>query len=392
MQFFCIKKEKKKTNLPYLKSKASFFCISLIVFCGFLFSGCKNNESRWINPEDITYAIKYDQKESTYFLSKINLDTLKIEDEIKLKQVYQFISPDFQGGAFLTQTRSSQVPKNAVYYLENQSRKIQKISNLPSYLPSVIVKGTDEIFVLTGGPSSDDTKLEVLDSNMDHLKTILLQPFSHLSSYAMIFLDEHVMKKNFTNKVSKHESLLYCTESFNNTPTSTNELFLLDLKLKKKILIKNKFLPSYGSISGLALNTAQKKLYVSPLVFLTENNSENEVNKDVLVLSFPKMEIINKIETTDQTHYLIYIEEDKKLYVNHFNGISVIDTVTEKVINKFPFWVNRYSYAGNSKLLASIKTKSGEKKLIIINTQTDKIIKEFQGEYGPILRSLKKWR
>jgi len=171
-------------------------------------------------------------------------------------------------------------------------------------------------------------------------------------------------------------------------------IYSLDLKTNKIVQKKN-ISQHLKGISALKIDG--KKVYVTGLYTPNQTNSYQDadslehLNREMYVFDLKTLTLIKQFGLEGMTREIYSVPEDKRLFVFHRGGIgddqsviSVIDTEKDEPIAFFKMnGIENIAYVGHHKLFVVTKDK-----LLIMDTQTLKWVKEINGLYGEIARKI----
>jgi len=322
--------------------------------------------------------MRYDDAKNKYYIDRVNLIFNKIEHEIPTRKCYQFLYLHRNGDLYLSYYRSDVDFERDVDILRAKKNQIRGLLDTREVGASQVMSTKDRFYILVGGGSSGPTSFEVYKKTGKFMKSIQIDDDG--------FLDENTFCWD-----SKRKLLLFATQEFTKKVDDMhNGFFFLNLmtsSLKKEPF---NFDREFDSVAGMAISRKENKLYISPLMSANLKKETKKINNYIYVLSYPEFRFLNKI-SVGENHYpqdIVYLESVSKLYVNERGlGLSVIDGKTEKVVKRFPIHIVRFSNVGHNKILMSV-IQDHKPKLLIWDAKTDRIIKSFDGNYGPVSKPM----
>ena len=175
---------------------------------------------------------------------------------------------------------------------------------------------------------------------------------------------------------------------------SHGDVYVIDVE--KKSLFKIVKIPrEYLYIDGVY--NLGDKLYVSALAKGEFGPSGSAPpNKELLIYSLNKNQLIKKIDVTGNPFKLICDPSVNKLYVQHMNNrhghktVEIIDTTSDEVIGtlEIPYQL-MFSVVKPGKMYITVgkgyrSDPPTEPALLVLDTKTDKIIKRIEGNYKGI--------
>ena len=346
--------------------------------------GCKeNHDNSKRNKKNVAYALRRGMNEGkrVTYLSHINLEDIDIEREVEVPHEYSYVFLKDSGNVVMVFSRNSSRLFNVIDEYNPEKDQLKKYIRTKDNYPSTILTHNDRHFVLIGGHHSGPLKLEVYKKNKKFIKSLELSKKA-MSIYGSII-------------AHKKELYIFINEFVN--PEKDDDPYLIKVNTETLAVEKKDyhFSDYFRAIDGVALHKSEKKIYIAPLA--VQNFKKGE-NKSLFVFSFPEFDYLNKIDLGKQPDDVIYIPETDKLYINHGLSISVVECQTEKVIKVLPYHAYRVEDVGGGKVMLShsehvfdtdevtgtMTTLYVDQKLVVIDTKTDTVLKEFVGEYGPI--------
>ncbi|HAR63614.1 MAG TPA: hypothetical protein DF296_08495 [Candidatus Margulisbacteria bacterium] len=377
---------------------ALWLTAGLLILLVFLLTGCIKQSSIKANVKQITlkqitdnnaYVIKANTRNGNlkYVVSQIDVSSNNIQDTIEVDKAYQFLYKTIDGDVLLVDGKIDMMLGKEIKKYIVAEKKIIPFIKTKQYYPTTVSYYNGLFYVLLGAHDSGPLWIEVFDINGKFVKEVKLDNAS-MCLYGSTYLDKKAGK------------LWLIAQDFKKNTNGVPYIIIFDLKTFIFNCIVPPFDKEFHAVNSIAVNEKAKSIYLAPCVRLKDN--KYIVNNYVYEYSFPSMNYINKIDVGNQPIDLIFVEKDNKLYVNDGINITVIDKIANKVIKTTQFYAFRMEYIGNSKLLIStlkpinkidkitgtIQMIGSVEKLIMIDTKNDKILKEYDGSYGPISRKI----
>ena len=357
------------------------FCCLAIVVSTVMWS------EQTVNQRDpFSYAI-HTTNNGTFSISKINIISNTIEREIPIAFPIQYMTVDKDGTLYLTATRQIGIPKHEVYVVKPNSSRIKKLASLPHPYPSSVIPYGDFLYVVTGAPSSDETHIEKLTKKGRFLISILVNNASMMSDDSLQILSP-TQANDFLPIYASSNVLLYVGENFKfqEDVVRKNELGILNTSRQSTEKVSSNFLPQYSSFSAINFIESCNKILAFPLGKpLDESKSLTTPNRDLLFLTLKTLTIAKKITLPVSISNVRYAPDSKKIFISSGESLLIFDPEKEVILKTLRFnSIIRYEYIGYNKLLLSVLDIDQKNKLVILDTTTNKIIREFPGNYGPI--------
>lgn len=324
------------------------------------------------------YALRQDDA-NHFTVIRVNSKTLEVISKIPAKHTYHGISIDADGNALLNYSMNYPISEEKdVDIIRYGSNRIEKFITTQSYGPSKVIPLNCEYAVVTGGHRLSNLNLEFYNQTGQFIVNTHLDDFAFLIDSIAIY----------------NNSLLIITDasrfSTQNISTFTEQKYAfvssVDPKTKKQNFVAD-FSKYFCAISGIAIDSDKAILYVASRTMPNKKNihQSDEINTYIYVFNLNNNQLIKKIQSDQQPFQLTLVESQKKLYVSHQTGISLIDTNKMEKINTLEFstkWM--FSVAGNKLVLSHNDYDRQDHRLIVLDTRTDKVIKEYPGEFGPV--------
>jgi len=347
--------------------------------------------------EDFAYVLKFQPPEPDC-LVRFDVNNNKTLKEIKLPKDKAFNNfvVDEKGGCYISNFRGDERYFRDIYYYDAEKDMIEKFFDLgDKFGPSTLFLTDKELIVKIKGNDKTHNHggIIFIDRKTKQITgSVFLQednPYYVQADIDQIFFDG--------NKYLFVSSFYLCNENemskFLKTEY-TGDVYVIDIE-KKKIIKIIKVDRKYKDIVGVC--NAGDKIYVAAGEWGERNSVELlPPNNRILVYSFKTGELIKTIKVDYRPYQLIYDRSVSKLYVTHrddtiiHDKVEVIDVKTDRIIRriKIPSRL-MFSMVTPGRMYISVgkgflQDSYAEPRLLVLDTKTDKIIKEFPGVYTGI--------
>jgi len=348
---------------------------------------------------EYAYVLRFNPGEPEYI---VQFDTDKNEIVSKIEvpphKAFNNMIVDENGGCYISDYFYFSDYGREIYYYDPVDKKISKYIDTgsafgPHYMALtkdyliVQVEARDETRGHGGVIFIDRKKKEIvgrvfLRENEPYFRTVnVLNMFYSDSKY--VFLTSDYLIEPDIAKID----MWNC--SFN------GDIYVVDID--KKELAKTIEIPrDYRYIFG-GCNVGDKIYITAATKGSRTYDTDWTSNRELLVFSIESGKLIKKIPISPHPFYVTYDKSVNKIYVLHRddkrpqNTIEIIDTLTDKVIGSLEVESQlMFSVVAPGKMYITQgpsfmhDNKSTLPKLLVLDTKTDKIIKEFEGNYQGI--------
>ena len=364
------------------------FCyiIPFIFFIGIL--GCQKQESTY-KFENSVIVSEYDAKNNINKLFELNLNTIKLTHLTDTSLNFSSLAVSPENILLLNHFDRFSSFDHAKIYRYHLTNKKWGPHLTPKNTPSHSFHHKNSIVAITGADHGAELELESFRRNKIS-KTLCINSSGMMVSGSFHFI------KNTSELIIGYSEL--------NEATFLTKVVKINIE---KNNISNLTIPAFPNtnyIDGVVLNESQNILYIVTTEIQKNLNSHKS---DTIVgyvhsYQYPSLSFISKYQVSNSTiHRVIFDQISKKLFLKTNHGINVIDTEQKKVIQVLPYLPydmkikNKYLIVStlasmwlptNSSEFISNKTDP-QRKLIIFDIMTGKIIKSINGLFGPISSS-----
>ena len=173
---------------------------------------------------------------------------------------------------------------------------------------------------------------------------------------------------------------------------SISFLYIVDTQTRE-IIKKKELTPFFKGVQGLKV--VGEKVYMGALYKKSYTGKKElvnqDLNKNLFVFDIKTLSLIKKFHLEAMVRKIEYSPDDKRLFVMHQGqlgsckaALTVVDTIHDKPVSLFEIPnLEEIRYVGCHKLFLVTHHK-----LLILNTKTLKIEKEFSGTYWSIAKKL----
>lgn len=349
-------------------------------------------------PEDFAYVLRF-QPPKPDCLVKFDVDKDIILKDIELpndKDFNNFVV-DEKGGCFLSNYRGVERYGRDIYYYDPEKDEIEKFIDLGDKF------GPNQLF-LTG----KELIAEIEGNDNTHNKSgVIFIDRGSKKITGSIFLkedDPNYVQANITDAYFDGGKYLFLTSFYIFLSKDVNEflstrdagdIYVIDVE-KKKIVKIIQIDRQYRLINGVC--NVGDKIYVTAGEFGNTRDDHGLLppTNEILVYSLATGELLKKIKVDPRPFNLIYDRSVGKLYVTHrddlpaHDTVEVIDPKTDDIIDKINIPSRlMFSVVAPGKMYVSVgknflQEHYATPKLLVLDTKTDKIIKEFNGVYTGI--------
>ncbi len=362
-----------------LKKLIGCCILSLVLIC----SGCTQKEPTSLPPYGYAIHFKEGKLGLEYYLSQINLDTLKIVQEIKVPEAYQNLSLMPDGRLLLAKLRDEISLGRDLMMYDPYKNKVSKFAKSSYPCPMNAFPWEDKIIIMEGGNYSGPLTFEMFSQTGKSLKIFLVN--------SNAFLNESAFSINESNLLCFPSVFMRGKEKFE-TPYS----YHANLKDNKSIISEKigsiKLESLYDVILSCFLIKEERHLYI-----LGTKEDNQTTNYLISVFDISTSKLLKKLSLSEPAGEMFLFKNN--IYLNEGDAINIISpknlTSIKKV--KIPSIFRMGCSGGNKILISSSKgiyktdLKTGSEtlidsigKLLILDTTTNTIVKEFKGNYGPV--------
>jgi hypothetical protein len=346
---------------------------------------------------EYAYVLRFNPGEPEYI---VQFDTTKDEIvkkiEMPANKAFNNMIVDENGGCYISDYYYFSHYGRKIYYYDTKEDRISEFIDLGSVFgPHYMALNKDYLIVQAeardesrghgGVVIIDRKKREIVgrvflrEDDPLYSSAQVLNMFYDGGKYVFLvtndYLDPNIVKKSFEE-----------CQNF-------GDIFVIDIETKK--IVKIIEIPrEYKFIFGVC--STGDKIYVAAATRTLAQYKYNS-NREILVFSLSSGKPLNKIPISPHPFRLTYDKSVNKMYVLHRddddpqNTIEIIDTITDKVIGSFEVESQlMFSVVAPGKIYMTQgpsfmhDNKPTPPKLLVLNTKTDKIIKEIEGNYQGI--------
>jgi hypothetical protein len=365
--------------------------LSLIVVC-FILRGSP------ALPEDFAYALRF-QTHKPDCLVRFDVDKDIILKEITLpndKDFNNFVV-DEKGGCFLSNYRGVDSYGRDICYYDPATDKIEKFIDLGDKFGPHQLFLTDKELI---------AEIEGNDKTREKSGVIFIDRKSKKIT-GSVFLkedDPHYVQANINDIFFDGSKYLFLVSFYMFRSKDVNEflntrdagdIYVVDVE-KKQIVKIIQVDRQYRLVYGVC--NIGDKIYVTAGEF---GNTRDEYGllpptNEVLVYSLATGELLKKIKVDTRPFNLIYDRSVRKLFVTHRDDntpndtVEVIDPKTDDIIDRINIPSRlMFSVVAPGKMYVTVgknflQEHYASPRLLVLDTKTDKIIKEFEGVYTGI--------
>ncbi|MFC1767047.1 YncE family protein [Candidatus Margulisiibacteriota bacterium] len=343
------------------------------------------------------YVLRYNPGEPACFVQfDVNKDEIVREIPKPRGKGFNNFIVDEKGGCYIADLRSGKMYGRGIYYYDPVKDKIKRFARLGKIFgPSRMVLTDKELIVQVKGNDRTRSKSGVVFIDRETGRKT-----------GKIFLQEdnpELIQANINNMFFDGEKYLFLASFYQfkvNTieelyeKSDTGDIYVIDVKTKKlvKIIDVDK---KYKDLDGIC--NVDDKIYIAAATKGKRTKAGIlQPNDELLVYSFSTGKLIKKIKITPHARSLVYDKSVGKIYVlhtndkEHRNTIEIIDVKTDKIIGKLYLRSQlMFSVVGPGKMYmtvgpAFLRRTTTKPRLLVLDTKTDKFIKQFEGGYQGI--------
>lgn len=300
---------------------------------------------------------------------------------------------DEKGGCYLSEARFMDRYGRNIYHYDPSSGKLELFVRLEGMFgPTSMALTDDQLIVQVTG--NDRTRLKSGIIFIDRLtkkvtgKVFLKEDDNnysqaninliHYNGGRYIFLTSFYVMRTYDRK--KFEDLL-----------ATGDIYVVDIE-KNQITRSIKVDREYKYLYGVC-SVGDKVYLAASARGSPQPDGELRRNDEILVFSFNKGTLIKKIKVSPNPCLLTYDRSVGKLYVSHVddavprNSVEVIDTASDVIVNTMdiPSQI-MFSVVAPGKMYvtagaAHVPQEKILPRLLVIDTITDKVVKQVNGNY-----------
>ncbi len=331
---------------------------------------------------DYAYVIaNSDRSWRRYDVVKINTKSLEIEQRIPTQYDYDDLTVDQAGDVLLCLSRQEmELLGKRVDILKFGKRRISSLIKTVEYGPSLAFRYRDYYFVLVGGNRSGELDLE------KHALNGKLIQLLRLNDNAAMMADA----------VDLEKGVFYGggTEFSRFGPNNAAGYFSSIYPIKLDTFLPQNPIPvsdKFGVVTSVFWD--DRRLLVFPNAQTIAMDEPSTLNQTIL--SYTKEKGVTEVNP-ELPSPIMDIEVDPMLHklINFNQGrIDFINLKTNTTNTLHTNLSSRFiEYVGNNKLILSHQGTNENlphngSKLVIIDTKTEKIVKEIPGNFGPISRN-----
>lgn len=348
-------------------------------------------------PGDFAYVLKF-QESGPDCLVQFDLKNNMSSKEITLPKDKAFNNfvVDEKGGCYISNLRLGEGYFRDIYYYDPEKDAIERLIDLgDKFGPATLLLTDKELIAeITGN-----------DRTREHSGVLFIdRATKKITSSIFLFEDDpHYGQANINRMFFDGKNNLFLTTfylfkekdlaEFINTEY-TGDIVVIDVEKKqiaKIICIDRK----YKNITGIC-NIGDKIYVAAQSKGNLDGTWHKHPNDELLVFSLEKGELIKTIKISPHPYDIIYDRSEGKLYITHASdkerrdNVEVIDPRTDRIIKEIKIPSQRmFSVVAPGKMFITVgkgflQEANTPPKLLIMDTKTDKIIKQFTGEYTGI--------
>ncbi len=349
-------------------------------------------------PEDFAYVLRFQPpKPDCLVRFDVNKDMILKEIELPGDKDFNNFVVDEKGGCFISNYRGVELYGRDIYYYDPEKNKIEKFIDLgDKFGPHQLFLTDKELIAEIEGNDKTKGKSGVIFIDRKS-KTITGSVFLRED-------DPHYSQANITDIFFDGSKYLFLAtyylfkendlKEFTRTEF-TGDIYVVDID-KKQIVKTINIDSQYKMIWGVC--NVGDKVYVSAGEFgnIEDSHCELPTTNYLLVYSLSSGELRRVVNVDPRPFILKYDRSVDKIFVTHrddrmpHDTVEVVDPKTDDVVDRINIPSRlMFSVVAPGKIYVSVgknflQEHYASPKLLVLDTKTDKIIKEFKGIYTGI--------
>ncbi|MFA5113087.1 MAG: hypothetical protein WC529_02190 [Candidatus Margulisiibacteriota bacterium] len=351
-------------------------------------------------PGRSAYVMRFDQ--ARVYLDHFDLtnDSVSARASIPRDAGYNNFVVDEAGGCYLAKYRHDPWYGREISYYDPQAKKISRFIKFKDIFgPRYMILTKDELIVEVCG--NDRTRMKSGLIFIDRRSgKIVRELFIQEDNTALLQANINDLSYDGAGQILFTSFYIdrYYDDAARNKARNEDgygDVYIVDIA--KKAVIKQIPVPrDYTPVDGVC--RVGNKIYVAALSKgrTRDARGSTPLNKELLVFSFSSGRLIKKIPVSPHPIKLVYDRSVNKIFVRHLPDyaprdiIEVLDPKNDRIINRIKIGTPLLMFAlvKPGKLYLSADKgwppDSTKPRLVVIDTKTDKIIKQIPGNYTGI--------